>query len=74
MGDVVNLRQARKLQDRAARDAAASANRVKFGRSAIERARDARERNDRDRLLDGKRMSDGASDGEAQAPRPEGKG
>lgn len=73
MGEIVNLNRARKQHRRAAKDAAARANRVRFGRSAGERARDERERNDRDRLLDSKRLTDGASGNGDQEPRPEGK-
>jgi hypothetical protein len=52
MAEIVNLRRARKARDRAAREAAADANRVAFGRSKAERLHgDAQHR------LDGTRLS-----------------
>jgi hypothetical protein len=41
MAEIVNLRQARKGKARAEREAAAAANRQKFGRSKAERAAEA---------------------------------
>jgi hypothetical protein len=38
MGDVVNLRRARKARDRGEKENAAQANRVAFGRTKAERA------------------------------------
>lgn len=40
MGEVVNLRRARKQLKRAAADDKAAANRAKFGRTRAEKARD----------------------------------
>jgi len=40
MGDVVNLRQRRKQQDRDDKQRVAAANRTRFGRSGAERQRD----------------------------------
>jgi Domain of unknown function (DUF4169) len=37
MGEVLNLRRARKARDRAEKDRAAEANRIAFGRSKAER-------------------------------------
>lgn len=53
MGEVVNLRRARKARARAADAAQASANRAAFGRTKAEKARDEEEAARRDRLLDG---------------------
>lgn len=53
MGDVVNLRTARKARDRAAAAAQADANRAKFGRSKAEMQADAAETARREQLLDG---------------------
>jgi hypothetical protein len=56
MGDVVNLRRARKDRDRRRREDEAAENRVKFGRSKVEKltakAQDALEA----RRLDGHRL------------------
>jgi len=38
--EIINLRQARKQRERAAREAEAGANRAKFGRTRAERERD----------------------------------
>ena len=43
MADIVNLRQARKHKQRAARDQQAAENRAKFGRTKGEKQRDAHE-------------------------------
>ena len=43
MAEIVNLRQARKHAARAAREAEAAANRLKFGRTAAEKRADALE-------------------------------
>ncbi|MBH0236705.1 DUF4169 family protein [Methylobrevis albus] len=40
MGDVVNLRMARKQKQRAAKEATAAENRVRFGRTKAERERE----------------------------------
>ncbi|GGO91837.1 DUF4169 family protein [Stakelama pacifica] len=53
MGEVVNLRTARKQRARAAKAAAAQTNRATFGRTKAERARDAANKAKRDALLDG---------------------
>jgi hypothetical protein len=59
MGEVVNLRMARKARNRAAAGAAADANRAKFGRSKTKRLGDATEAARRDKLLDDARLIDG---------------
>ena len=53
MGEVVNLRRARKARDRAAGEAQSAANRAAFGRTKAERAADAAERARREAALDG---------------------
>ncbi|WEK02605.1 MAG: DUF4169 family protein [Candidatus Sphingomonas phytovorans] len=55
MAEIINLRIARKARARAAKDAAASANRLQFGRSGQDK-RAARDEQARlDRTLDGAR-------------------
>jgi hypothetical protein len=56
MGEIVNLRQARKRQERARREAEAAANRVRFGRTGAEKRADAMEAERRDRAQDGARL------------------
>ena len=58
MGEVVNLRQARKRRDRAERAAEADANRAKHGRTIAERDAEAAEEALRDRTLDGAKRED----------------
>jgi len=58
MGDVVNLRTARKRRDRAAGEAAAAANRAAHGRTRAEKAADAAEASRREALLDGAKRED----------------
>ncbi|WP_026869204.1 DUF4169 family protein [Inquilinus limosus] len=41
MGEVINLRQARKAKARAGKEAKAQENRVRFGRTGAEKRRDA---------------------------------
>lgn len=53
MGEVVNLRRARKAKARGAAEAQAAANRLAFGRTRAERAADAAEVERRDQRLDG---------------------
>ncbi len=52
MGEIVNLRLARKAHARRAAAAAADVNRAAFGRTKAERARDAADRGKVDRVLD----------------------
>lgn len=59
MGEVVNLRQARKRLARTDAVAQANANRRKFGRTRAERDADIAERAYRERLLDGARIDRG---------------
>lgn len=57
MGDVINLRQARKAAGRAAREQQAAENRTRFGRTKAERQREADERSRLERTVDGHRLS-----------------
>jgi hypothetical protein len=57
MGDVVNLRQQRKREARAAAEKAAAANRVKFGQPRRERERAAAEKQRAGAELDGKKLN-----------------
>lgn len=56
MGDVINLRRARKQKRRAQRDVLGRENRFKFGRSKAARTQDAAELALTDRKLDGARL------------------
>ncbi|MFW2850905.1 DUF4169 family protein [Sphingomonas sp. TX0543] len=58
MGEVVNLRLARKARRRAAGEAIAAANRNAFGRTKAEKAASRIERERVDRALDGARRED----------------
>lgn len=53
MGDIINLRIARKAKGRVAREAEAAANRAAFGRTKAERTVQTEERARADALLDG---------------------
>lgn len=56
MGDVINLRQARKARDRREKEAASGENRAKFGRAKAEKALEAASRARAERELDGHRL------------------
>jgi hypothetical protein len=56
MGDVVNLRRARKEHDRRAREAEAEANRIAFGRTKAERKLSEAEAKLTRERLDGHRL------------------
>ena len=56
MGEVVNLRRARKARDRAAGQAQAAANRTAFGRTGAERARDVAAQDRAEHLLDAAKL------------------
>lgn len=58
MGDVVNLRRARKAKARADDKAQAAANRAAFGRTKAEKAADRQERERMTEVLDGAKLSD----------------
>lgn len=55
MGEVVNLRMARKARARTAAERGATANRAKFGRTLAERRTEDDERARRDALIEGAR-------------------
>ncbi|KEQ54268.1 DUF4169 family protein [Sphingobium chlorophenolicum] len=55
MGDVINLRQARKARARADKDRLAQGNRVKFGRTKAERLAQSTEEERRNREIEGAR-------------------
>ena len=55
MGEIVNLKQAKKRQARERASAEAAANRVKHGRTAAEKANDRRAEARRQALLDSAR-------------------
>ena len=65
-GEVVNLRRARKIRDRAERETVAAANRVAYGRTKVERQVTKIEGARRQRRLDGHRLEsrDGQGVGE----------
>jgi len=65
MGEVVNLRLARKRKARADKDKTAEQNRALFGRTKAERDRDAAEKDRTRALLDGHRREYG-TDGEPE--------
>lgn len=56
MGDVINLRSARKAKARATAATRADANRAKFGRTKAEKQADAVEKVRSERLLDGSKL------------------
>lgn len=58
MGDVVNLRQARKVKARRDKEAQAATNRALHGRTKAERSADAAQRARAEQLLDGARRDD----------------
>lgn len=58
MGDVVNLRRARKARDRASAEAQAEQNRIAFGRTKAERKLTEAEKALAERRLEGHRLSD----------------
>jgi hypothetical protein len=59
MGDVVNLRQARKNRLRQRKAEQAASNRIEHGRSKTERALQKARRDLSDRELDGRRLGSG---------------
>jgi len=58
MGDVINLRQARKAKARRDKEAQAASNRALHGRTEAERAAGAVERARAEQLLDGAKRDD----------------
>lgn len=64
MGEIVNLRQARKARGRAEKERLAEVNRAKFGRTKVERTAQAAEEARKERLIDGARLD--TPDGNSQ--------
>ncbi|RXD03225.1 DUF4169 family protein [Sphingomonas sp. UV9] len=62
MGEVINLRLARKQRNRVASAVQADQNRRLFGRTAAEKAAEARVRERVEKTLDGARLEAGPSD------------
>lgn len=58
MGEIVNLRQARKHKARAEKDREAEANRAKFGRTKAEKAQARDEKDRAGRRLDQAKLED----------------
>ena len=52
MADILSLSKARKAKARAEKDATATENRVKFGRTKAEKAKDAAEKSIAQKLVD----------------------
>ena len=65
MGDVINLRLARKARQRAENAAAADASRIQHGRSTAERSASAEERRRTERKLEAHRRDEAEPDGAA---------
>lgn len=70
MGDVINLRQARKQRDRAAASRLAETNRAKFGRTKAERLAQQAEAERLGKTIDGARRD--PADGMKETPIEEG--
>ena len=62
MGEVINLRLVRKQRSREAASVQADQNRRLFGRTAAEKAADARARAREEKTLDGARLESDPSD------------
>lgn len=58
MGDVINLNRFRKQRAKGEREEAATRNRVRFGRSKEEKAKEKSETARRNRELEGKKLDD----------------
>lgn len=58
MGDVINLRTARKAKARADAANTAASNRARFGRTKAEKRKEATENARREQTLDGAKLSD----------------
>ncbi len=69
MAEIVNLRRERKNQARAAKDARAADNRVRFGRGKAEKRATEAERGRAETGLDGKKLQDNPASG-ASPGRP----
>ena len=62
MGDVINLRQARKARARADREKAAEQNRAKFGRTKGQKSRDEANKSNLEKEVEGARRVDRISE------------
>ena len=63
MGEIVNLRRARKRKNREARELAAAENRGRFGRTKVEKAFEETRQRQADGFLDNNRL-------DAEHPKP----
>ena len=64
MGEIVNLRRHRKLRDREAKEAAAAENRIRFGRTGVEKTFDRKKQRDADTFLERGRLDNDPADGD----------
>lgn len=58
MADIINLRNVRKQKARDEKEAAAEANRAKFGRTKGEKLKQASEKSRSEKLIDGHKRED----------------
>lgn len=68
MGDIVNLNKYRKERQREAEKRAARDNRVRYGRTGLEKAADHRTAEEAGKVLDGKKRDPGHDAGKAEEP------
>ena len=71
MGEIVNLNKFRKEKQREAEKRAARDNRVRFGRSGVEKLADRRANEKADATLDGKKRDPAADPDDAKKPPEE---
>lgn len=64
MGEIVNLRRHRKLRDREAKEAVAAENRIRFGRTSVEKTFDRKKQRDADTFLERGRLDNDPADGD----------
>jgi hypothetical protein len=64
MGDIVNLRRARKVRTRSDADRTAEANRIAFGRTKAEKSQTQAERKLNEQRLEGHRLERARDKGE----------
>ena len=64
MGDVVNLNQFRKKRNRKEAEDTARNNRVSYGRTAAQKKRDLEQKQNRDAILDQKKLAGKEEDGD----------
>ncbi|MEQ9636358.1 MAG: DUF4169 family protein [Devosia marina] len=58
MAEIINLRSARKAKARTEKEAAAEANRLKFGRTKAEKLKNAGEKARADKHIDGHKLEE----------------